>query len=266
MDDVLSGSTDCRPVAVIFARGTFDTGNTGVWVGGQLLEAVGAALTAANPSVTFAAQGVSASAYAADLGGYISDGGPEAAATSMATTATSYAAKCPGSAIVFSGWSQGALVTHKALAQLSDATLAQVAGVVTFGDPWHLFSSDALPSAIPSGSINSFCFTGAIIDPLCAPLPTGYPIPDTQSDITGPFDKLPSLAVGTQEAGAAATLVEEFPGQLAENWLAFVKDLTPSGFVKLLLTPEHFQYGNSGATTDAAAWIAGLPLVTAALA
>lgn len=43
--------------------------------------------------------------------------------------------KCPQSAIVMSGYSQGAQIVHNAADQLGPAGMANVKAVVTFGDP-----------------------------------------------------------------------------------------------------------------------------------
>ena len=86
----------CAPAAVIFARGTFDGGNIGVWVGPQLLQPL--------KEQGIAIQGVDAAQYPADLKGYLKEGGSDSGAKSLAATVTSYAQKCPDSAIVISGW------------------------------------------------------------------------------------------------------------------------------------------------------------------
>jgi len=221
--------------------------------------------SALNGAQNFAAQGVDPSAYPATLGGYLTEEGSDDGAVSMARTVSSYVSKCPQSAIVISGWSQGALVAHKAVALLDSSKLSQVAGFVTFGDPWHLFSNTSLPSSLSDGVVKSYCFTGLALDPLCAPLPFGYAIPSTIAGVSDPFLKLPSIVHGAQQVEAAAELIVEFPGQLLQSFSSIVADLTPSQFVKLMLTPEHFEYGNQGSTTDAAAFIAGLPMEQKAL-
>lgn len=72
--------------------------------------------------------------------------------------------------------------------------------------------------------------------------------------------------MGAQEAEAAASLIVNFPGQLLGTFTSFIKALRPSQFVRLLLTPEHFTYGNNGMAKTAAGFVANLPAVKAAIA
>lgn len=253
MQDIISGYQPCASVAAIFARGTFDSGNIGVWVGPDFTNSLKSKLH------SVAVQGVDAQAYQATLGDYLEQGGSNDGAQSMAQTVKDYVSKCPNSAIVMAGWSQGALVAHKALDQLDNDTVKKVAGLVTFGDPWHLFSQDAPP--IPASNTRGFCVTGTVFDPLCASLPSDFKIPTSLGDILGPFKDLPSVAKGVDETGAAASLVIQFPKQLTESWHAFTGDLNPQGFTKLLLTPQHFTYGNNGMADQAADWAANLDMV-----
>ncbi|KAH8827583.1 carbohydrate esterase family 5 protein [Flagelloscypha sp. PMI_526] len=251
MQDAIDGVADCKDVAVIFARGTFDSGNIGVWVGPQFQQALSSKIN------SLAFQGVDSDAYAADLQGYLGESGSDGGSQALAQTVTDYTAKCPDSTVVISGWSQGALVAHKGLGLLSSDVQKKVAGLTVFGDPQQLFSSEAVPSGI---QFNSQCFTGTVLDPLCANVPGDFKLPTSIDDIVGPFTDLPSLAVGADEVKAAATLVVKFPGQLLKAGSAFLKTLT-SNPQRLLLTPEHFMYGNKGLTSDAATFVAGLPAV-----
>ncbi|OAA71082.1 Cutinase [Akanthomyces lecanii RCEF 1005] len=66
----------CAELAVIFARGTFDSGNTGPWVGQPFREALYSKIG----SDKLAFQGVDPQDYPANLDGYIEDGGPESCA------------------------------------------------------------------------------------------------------------------------------------------------------------------------------------------
>jgi Cutinase len=256
MQDVISNGAPCSAVGAIFARGTFDSGNIGVWVGPDLTQSLQSKIK------SVAVQGVDAEAYQATLGDYLAQGGSNAGAQSMAQTVKDYVSKCPNSAVVMAGWSQGALVAHKALDQLDSTTLKRVAGLVTFGDPWHLFSKDAPP--IPGYNTQGYCVTGTDFDPLCADLPSDYKIPTSLSDILGPFKDLPSIAKGAEEIEAAASLVVQFPKQLTESWDAFTGDLNVQDFTKLLLTPQHFTYGNNGMADQAATWASNLEMVKAA--
>ncbi|KAJ7725971.1 carbohydrate esterase family 5 protein [Mycena metata] len=253
MEDVISNGAPCKDVAVIFARGTFDSGNMGVWVGPQFQ----AALQSQINSLAF--QGVDASAYPATLQSYLAEGGSNSGAQSLADTVTSYVGACPNSNVVISGWSQGALVAHKGLALLSSDIQAKVVGLATWGDPNQLFDNSAVPAGI---AFNTQCIGGTTLDPLCSVLSQDFVFPTTLDDITGPFKQLPGLASGAAETTAAATLVLEFPGQLLASSSAFFAALTDkSKLQRLLLTPEHFTYGNNGLTTDSANFVAGLPAV-----
>ncbi|KAJ6558294.1 carbohydrate esterase family 5 protein [Mycena capillaripes] len=250
MTDVLSGNDDCKDVAVIFARGTFDSGNMGVWVGPQFK----AALESQIDSLAF--QGVDASAYPATLSSYLAEGGSDSGAQSLASTVTDYVNACPDANVVISGWSQGALVAHKGLALLAPEVQAKVKGLATFGDPQKLFSSEGVPSGV---AFHSECFTGTILDPLCSDIPADFKFPTSLDDITGPFSSLPGLATSAAEATAAASLVLHFPGQLLASRAAFVEALTDtSKMQRLLLSPQHFMYGNKGLTDTAADFVAGL--------
>lgn len=51
--------------------------------------------------------------------------------------------KCPNSAIVMSGYSQGAQVVHNAADQLGPASMSHVKAIVTFGDPGMLPASSS---------------------------------------------------------------------------------------------------------------------------
>jgi hypothetical protein len=157
------------------------------------------------------------------------------------------------------------LVVHKGIAQLDDSTLSKVAGVVTFGDPWHWFSDTPLPATIPTANLDSLCLTGTIFDPLCANLPNDFKVPTSISDILGPFADLPSMAIGAQQVKAAAMLLAAFPLQVAQNLSTVVEDLASGQFGRLLLTPQHFLYGNTNQTGLAADFIVSLPGVQSAL-
>ncbi|KAJ7643766.1 carbohydrate esterase family 5 protein [Roridomyces roridus] len=249
MQDVISGSA-CKDVAVIFARGTFDSGNIGVWVGPQFQ----AALQSQIGSLAF--QGVDSNAYPATLSSYLAEGGSDAGSQSLADTVTDYVNACPSSKVVVTGWSQGALVAHKGLNLIPANIQSHVVGFVTFGDPNRLFTNAAVPASI---AVHSECFTGTLLDPLCASLSSDFKWPTSISDITGPFEDLPSLATGASEVASAAELVVDFPGQLWDARHAFEDALTDtSKMQRLLLSPQHFMYGNNGQTTTAANFVAGL--------
>ena len=123
---------------------------------------------------------------------------------------------------------------------------------MTFGDPNNLFDKTSVPSSIP---FRDYCVRGSIFDPLCAKLPGDFKLPRSVDDLLGPFKKLPTLAHGAQQTKAAASLLAGFPGQFARNVGTVLKDLAKGDIMKLLLTPEHFTYGNNGMAKQAAEFI-----------
>lgn len=112
--------SSCAELAVIFARGTFDSGwvkklvtltqvymaddskysNIGPWVGQPFRDALYSKIGA--NKVAF--QGVSPQDYPANLDGYIEDGGPQSCAISLGRAVERYSARCPSAKIVVSGW------------------------------------------------------------------------------------------------------------------------------------------------------------------
>jgi cutinase len=98
MDAVIAGNKPCASTAVIFGRGTFDSGNIGVWVGPAFKEAL---LKEFKGKVHV--QGVNAEDYPAELPGYV-EGGSESCGDGCARTIDNYVAKCPKANIFISGW------------------------------------------------------------------------------------------------------------------------------------------------------------------
>ena len=86
----------CRPVTVIFARGTSESGNVGSLVGPPFFNALGAAIGYQNVGV----QGVP---YPATIGGYLAGGDLGGASTLAALTQQAFD-QCPHSQIVLSGY------------------------------------------------------------------------------------------------------------------------------------------------------------------
>ena len=86
----------CRPVTVIFARGTVELGNVGSLVGPPFFNAFGAAIGFQNVGV----QGVP---YPATIAGYLAGGDQDGARTLAALTQQAFS-QCPQSQIVLSGY------------------------------------------------------------------------------------------------------------------------------------------------------------------
>ena len=86
----------CRPVTVIFARGTIELGNVGNLAGPPFFNALDLALGAENVGV----QGVP---YPASIIGYL-EGGDKGGAAKLAALAEEAASTCPDTQIVLSGY------------------------------------------------------------------------------------------------------------------------------------------------------------------
>ncbi|KAJ8069602.1 hypothetical protein OCU04_000040 [Sclerotinia nivalis] len=141
----------CKPVIVIFARGTNEEGNVGQDVGPYVFTDLRASLTTAKVTV----QGVD---YAANVLGYLEGGDPSGSAT-MANLTNTAAAKCPSAKLVLSGYSQGAQVLHNAAKTLSTAVTARIAAVVMFGDP----DNGQAVGTVPTSKVLSICHNQDII-------------------------------------------------------------------------------------------------------
>ena len=89
-------SGPCKPVTIIFARGTTEFGNVGTFAGPPFFNAVGNILGDSNIAV----QGVN---YPASIAGYL-EGGDPAGANQLAALTNQAASKCPSTQIVLSGY------------------------------------------------------------------------------------------------------------------------------------------------------------------
>ncbi|KAL2040195.1 hypothetical protein N7G274_007098 [Stereocaulon virgatum] len=138
--------SECKPVTVIFARGTVELGNVGALVGPPFFNALDQAIGADNVAV----QGVP---YPASIIGYL-EGGDKGGATNAAQLLEQAASQCPDTQIVLSGYSQGAQVAHLGEQQVSPEVAARIAAVVVFGDP---FDGRPFPN-IDSSKVKTFCF------------------------------------------------------------------------------------------------------------
>ena len=116
---------ECKPVTVIFARGTIELGNVGSITGPPFFNALSDIIGTEN----FAVQGVD---YPANIIGYLEGGDPGGAATT-AKLLEQAASQCPNTQIVLSGYSQGAQVVHLGEAQVRVEVAAKIAAVVGSG-------------------------------------------------------------------------------------------------------------------------------------
>lgn len=113
---------ECKPVTVIFARGTIELGNVGSITGPPFFNALDVLLGADKVGV----QGVD---YPATIAGYL-EGGDKAGAQTLADLTNQAASQCPDTQIVLSGYSQGAQLVHLGEAEISPDTASRVAAVV----------------------------------------------------------------------------------------------------------------------------------------
>ncbi|KAF2639615.1 hypothetical protein P280DRAFT_508048 [Massarina eburnea CBS 473.64] len=252
MVEVINGKAKCKNNAVIFARGTFDSGNIGVWVGPYLKSA---SLDEFNGDVQF--QGVSEKDYPANLVDYVKEDGSEACGTSCAKTIDAYVKKCPTANIFVSGWSQGGLCAHKCIKALAKATsYKNIKGIVTFGDEAGLMSSvPAFPKDIP---VKAFCNEDtAAPDILCTETATsGIKLPTSISEfkdlVVDALAELVRVATNSEQRSQATKL----PFTLAYNFLKvtdyFTTDLKKSNLRRWMVLPPHFVYGNNGMSSEAA--------------
>ncbi|KAH8178524.1 cutinase domain-containing protein [Sarocladium implicatum] len=158
----LIDGTPCRPVTMIYARGTTQAGNVGdpAAVGPIFFNNLASRIGLSNLAV----QGVT---YAANVAGYLA-GGDRAGSTTMAELITRAASQCPSTKIVISGYSQGAQLVHNAANMLSSSVSNRVTAVVTFGDPKRTQPFGTIPSSrarIFCRSGDNICDGGIIITP-----------------------------------------------------------------------------------------------------
>ena len=113
----------CKPITVIFARGTFELGNVGSFVGPPFFNNLDDLIGADNIAV----QGVD---YPADVVGYLV-GGDAGGAQTTASLLKQAASYCPDTQIVLSGYSQGAMEVHLGEALVSADVAAHIAAVVS---------------------------------------------------------------------------------------------------------------------------------------
>ncbi|KAF4343778.1 cutinase [Fusarium beomiforme] len=129
--DTYNGITDgkkCRPVTIIYARGSTQAGNVGKphQVGGIMFNRLAWRIGASNLTV----QGVP---YGASYFGYLIGGCPSGSLR-MQKLIEQAAKKCPKTKIVLSGYSQGAQLVYNAVRRLPDAPTKRIFAVVVFGD------------------------------------------------------------------------------------------------------------------------------------
>lgn len=117
-NELTDGTTPCRAVTLIYARGTTQDGNIGASgdVGPLFMNNLSALVGADQLAV----QGVD---YPASIFGFLEGGDPEGSQT-MADLVALANIQCPSTKIVMSGYSQGGQLVHNAAALLESNTAA----------------------------------------------------------------------------------------------------------------------------------------------
>ncbi|KEY64790.1 hypothetical protein S7711_08069 [Stachybotrys chartarum IBT 7711] len=148
----------CKPIIMIFARGSTEVGNMGTICGPPTAQGVKANFGADNVAV----QGVD---YGALLSTNFLPGGADPAGIremkSLIATANS---DCPDSMLVVGGYSQGAALTHRAVEDLPQAQKDQIVAAFTFGDTQNTQDDGQIPN-FPQSKTNIICNPG---DAVCA--------------------------------------------------------------------------------------------------
>ncbi|KAI0836253.1 carbohydrate esterase family 5 protein [Hypoxylon sp. FL0890] len=251
-DPMLKGdkSAKCADLAVIFARGTFDQGNLGPWVGGPFHDALIADSKSSN--IAIAVQGVSTDDYPADLAGYIEEGGSNSCAKSLGATVQKYSSHCPDSKIAIWGWSQGALCAHKALGQVGTA-VSNVIALGVFGDPIRVWQNAVEYPQIPNNTkLLSYCEKTAP-DPLCSDVKEMIPTSATGfiNSLVDAWNKVQQTHMNDAQKEALKSLLVELPKQATNEITQLGKDFVSGHLNRWLLTPEHFWYGIDGTVKTA---------------
>ncbi|KKK12597.1 hypothetical protein P175DRAFT_0448818, partial [Aspergillus ochraceoroseus IBT 24754] len=136
----------CKPVTLIFARGSIELGNMGVIAGMPTCDDLKKNLGTEN----VACQGVGG-AYTAHLIPNLFPENTSPQAIGEAVKMFKLAAtKCPKTQIVAGGYSQGTAVIDNAIQELDNTLKSQVKGVVLFGFTRNLQDSGRIPGYPPS--------------------------------------------------------------------------------------------------------------------
>ncbi|PVH92946.1 carbohydrate esterase family 5 protein [Periconia macrospinosa] len=257
MDLVIAGKLKCYNTAVLFARGTFDSGNIGVWVGPALQQSV---LNELDDAAAF--QGVSEKDYPASLGDYVKTSGSKTCAKSCAKTVTDYLKKCPTANIFLSGWSQGALCTHTCLEELKGTTaLKNIKGVTTFGDEAGLMDPKVIPAFPKEIPVKSFCVEDSVApDVLCTKtLASGFKLPSSISEfkdiVVDAMIGLTKVAVNSEQRSSVSSILFGMTSGFLSVTDYFLADVKAGKVRRWAVLPQHFKYASNGMTGEAAEWM-----------
>ncbi|KAH8746228.1 cutinase, partial [Diaporthe sp. PMI_573] len=163
-EDGLSSGAPCKPLTIIFARASGETGNVGTATGPLFFQAVARRVTGGG-GANMAVQGVE---YAAAFLSVLSGGMRLVVPGCRAQLAQQALSKCPDTKVVLSGYSQGGKLVHNAAKLLPAETAQKIAGAVTFGDQDNGQSFANIPAG--SGKIychplDNICQNGVLITP-----------------------------------------------------------------------------------------------------
>ncbi|RYP86363.1 hypothetical protein DL769_000747 [Monosporascus sp. CRB-8-3] len=246
---ILSGDAGAPDpdIAVIFARGTFDSGNVGLWVGPYWREA----LHARFPSMAF--QGVSARDYAADMAGYIEEGGSESCAIGLARDVQQFASLRPETKFVISGWSQGALCARKSIGYLDDDARSKVMALVAFGDPYGIWSDTVAFPALPDNiSELSYCQM-TTPDPLCTSPSDLLTDPfDISNRLKAMWEEFDDVRLNDAQRESRNYIIKQLPLAVSRHFKTLLDDFAHLRFRRWMLLPQHFWYGIDGTVEEAA--------------
>ncbi|TLS23917.1 hypothetical protein PpBr36_08410 [Pyricularia pennisetigena] len=146
----------CKPIIMIFARGSTEVGNMGTVCGPPTANGLKAAFGAGNVAV----EGVD---YAAGLAtNFLRGGADPAGINEMKRLIAKANAECPDSMLVVGGYSQGAAVTHRAVENLSQAQKNQIKAAFTFGDTQKQQDRNQIRN-FPKEKTNIICQPGDLV-------------------------------------------------------------------------------------------------------
>ncbi|KXH66118.1 cutinase [Colletotrichum salicis] len=140
----------CKAITMVYARGTWEPGKLGL-----LGPLVVGGLRSRFPSI--AVEGV---AYAAGVAtNALPDGADPSGVSEMKRLVRLFLSRCPKSAIIIGGYSQGAAIVHQAARGLSRAEKTQVFAAFLFGDTRFAQDGGRIPG-FPSAKTIIVCNNG----------------------------------------------------------------------------------------------------------
>jgi len=157
--DTSVSAADCKPITMIYARGTWEPGTPPSQVAAPLIKALNEKYPGKVDSQIVI--------YDGGASGYLTGGSTEGT-QKMEQMTKAAVQKCPNSKILAVGYSQGAQVLHKAVSNLPPSVSSHIKAVVVFGDP----NKGKPITGIASSIIHTECYDN---DMVCngLPLPVG---------------------------------------------------------------------------------------------